>query len=169
MQVSAFYLNWPVISALAGDDFEERQMAWYQSDKGLPGEIAIDTEDDWSDSSIAWMCAGEILERVIPPGSPWQRWVQEAFCRGEELRNDLGCAYNLDLIAATISPETVREIMAPILQQSLPVSEKELESVLQEERDVFPVKESFEHEMRRWYNIWSKASARDFGIGYHVG
>jgi hypothetical protein len=176
MQITASYLDWPTFSEPAGDDFEDRYGAQMESGEGdVQGVVPLDEEDDWSDSYLAWSSAGEVLDHAVAPDSPWRPFVEHAFLavsQGEpEPRNDLGCPVDPELLAAILSPESVREVMGPVDGRPLPLTEAAFDAAPGGEgaREVFGAFAPFEAEVRRWVSIWQKAAARGLGISYHLG
>jgi len=171
MQVSTSYLEWNVFVELAGPDFEDKYCGQWDSEEGVQGVMAIDDQDDFGDSFFAWDGAREILSDCVPRKSAWNRFVKEAFIsQTPSPRNDLPCDCDPELIAAAISNDSVKEIVAPLLDQSFPVTEDDFALAANDlTREIFPDFKSFREYTQSWINIWTKAYERDLGILYHIG
>jgi len=170
VQVSIDYLDWKTFSQIAGANFEATfsKQQW-ESDDGVQGMLEIDTEDDPGDSYHAWDAATEILTAYDDP--TWGRFFAEAFfSQASTSRNDLGCNYSPELLAATISNDTVRELLTPLLKQTCPLNQAFFDANASElHKEIFTTFADFDDYVTTWLTIWTKACDRGHGICYHIG
>ena len=158
MQITLIYLRWPEFSTLAGPNFEDRYWDLEGEHGKIPGEVEIDSSENMSDSFHTFHETSEFLAASVEADSPWRSFVDHAFTAiadgTPKPRNDMDCEIDPELYAAIHSPKSVGNVVAPIIDQTVPWAAAPPD--VKEEAD-------------RIHRIWTKAAERDLGVAYHLG